>query len=380
MADEAEGRADETLNDEELDRRDRLAFYARRGLSRRETIRQLGIGAVLSTGVVSALAACSGSSSSSASAATAAAASAAAGGRPIKYLDVGFGDVIAWCDQIRDSTKFWGSFFNIEVTHVDGGASPATQLQRFQDAAASEHWDICAVCPVASNSLVSVAQSLIDKGTAVIQQAVDIGKPGEDIGQLTFISQDYVDVGKTLATYLFERIGGKGTAIVTQGVAGTGNVIGRHEGVHEALQQFPDVQLLAEDYTDYSDEQSRQLWDAYVQKYPRIDCAVTLTTGSAALNGTYAALAAAGRASKTLIGANNAEDFACQAVIDGKLAATIRHSSNLLGMWAAVVGAQHMTGVMPTVPKICWMPDQLVFDTSTAQSMIDLQKNELFLV
>lgn len=380
MADEAQGPADVPLSDLDSERESRLSFYERRGLSRRETLKRAGLAAVLSGGVASALAACTGSSTSSASASASAAAGAAKGSKPLRMLDVGFGDVIAWCDQIRDSTKFWGKFFNIEVTHVDGGASPSTQLQRFQDAAQSGHWDICAVTPVASNSLTSVAKSLIDSGTLVIQQAVDIGKPGEDIGQLTFISQDYVDVGKSLASYLFERIGGKGTAIVTQGVAGTGNVIGRHEGVHEALKQFPGIDLLAEDYTDYSDAQNRQIWDAYVQKYPKIDCAVSLTTGSAALNGTYAALNAAGRAKKTLIGSNNAEDFACQAVIDGKLAATIRHSSNLLGMWAAVIGAQHKTGVMPDVPKICWMPDQLVFDNTTAQSMIDLQKNEIFLV
>jgi len=368
-------------DDFELARQDEVASYRRKGMSRRDIIKTMGLSAVLTSGVVGSLAACTGQASSQAAATTTAlAASAAAGsGKPIKLLDIGFGDVIPWCVQIAEATKFWGKFFNIEVTHVDGGADPSTQLKRFQDAAAQGSWDVVNVTPIASNSLAGVAKGLIDKGSSVIQQAVDIGKPGEDIGQLTFISQDYVDVGRSLASNLFSRLGGKGTAIVTQGVAGTGNVMGRHEGVQQALKQFPDIQLLAEDYTDYSDAASRKLWNSYVQKFPTIDCAVTLTTGTAAINGTYAALNAAGRAKKTLIGSNNAEDFACQAVIDGKLAATIRHSSVLLGMWAAVIAGQYKTGAVKNVPKITWMPDQLITDRSTAQSMIYLQQKDVFL-
>lgn len=359
------------VSDQEPERLDELEWREARGMNRRDIIKSMGLAAVLGGGAVT-LAGCSTSSSAQD------ASNASKGGKPIKMLDVGFGDVIPWCVQMANSTKFWGKFFNIEVTHVDGGADPATQLKRFQDAVAQDSYDLVAVTPVASNTLASVAKRLIDKGTPVIQQAVDIGKPGEDIGQLTFISQDYVDVGRSLASNLFERVGGKGTAIVTQGVAGTGNVMGRHQGVQQALKQYPNIELLAEDYTDYSDAASRRLWNSYVQKYPKIDCAVTLTAGSAAINGTYAALKAAGR-TETLIGSNNAEDFACQAVIDGRLAASIRHSSVLLGMWAAVIGAQHKTGVVSNVPKITWMPDPLVTDKSTAESMITLQQQDVFL-
>ena len=151
-------------------------------------------------------------------------------------------------------------------------------------------------------------------------------------------------------------------------------------GAVPALAQFPDMVLLEEAYTDYSDAASKRLWDAYVQKYPDIAVALEMTAGTAALNGAVAALEAAGRTGKTLVGSNNAEDFACQAVIDGKLSATVRHSSVLLGMWAAVIGAQYKTGVVTEVPKTSWMPAQLVNDNSKAKSMLDLQAKGVFLV
>lgn len=288
--------------------------------------------------------------------------------------------MIPWCVQITDTMRFYGERFNVELTHVDGGATPESQVKAFEEAAAREEWDFVAVTPVAPNTLATTARQLIDKGVPVLQLAVDIGKPGEDIGYLTYISQDYQEVGYSLATNLFTRAGGKGNVIVTQGVAGAGNVVGRSEGIHKALEQFPDMVLVEEAFTDYSDAESKRLWDLYVQKYPEIAVALEMTAGTAALNGAVAALDAAGRSGQTLIGSNNAEDFACQAVIDGQLAATVRHSSCLLGMWSAVIGAQYATGVVTQVPKISWMPSQLVDNESKAQSMIDLQASGLYLV
>ncbi len=381
MDDGITGMQPESLSDHELARRDEVSFYQKKGMSRRDIIKTMGLGAVLGTGAIAALAACS--SSGDVAAATAAAtdtATAAAGGKKLKALEVSFGDVIPWCVQITDSMRFYGEKFNVELTHVDGGATPESQVKAFEEAATREAWDFVALTPIAPNSLAPTARALIDKGIPVIQLAVDIGKPGEDIGYLTYISQDYEEAGYSIAADLFAKAGGKGNVIVTQGVAGAGNVVGRSKGVNKALAQFPDMVLLEEAYTDYSDAASKRLWDAYVQKYPDIAVALEMTAGTAALNGAVAALEAAGRTGKTLVGSNNAEDFACQAVIDGKLSATVRHSSVLLGMWAAVIGAQYKTGVVTEVPKTSWMPAQLVNDNSKAKSMLDLQAKGVFLV
>lgn len=365
-------------SDFELARRDEVNFLANKGMSRRGILKRMGIAAVMTPPVVAALSACTGDSKDETEAK--ASSGATGGGQPIKALEVSFGDVIPWCVQITDSMRFWGNMFNVDLTHVDGGATPDSQVKAFEEAANSDDWDLIAVTPVAPNSLATIAKQQIDKGVQVIQQAVDIGKPGEDIGYLTFIQQDYEEVGYSLATDLFTKAGGSGTCIVTQGVAGASNVVGRSRGVHKALEQFPDMQLLTEAFTDYSDAESKRLWDSYVQKYPEITCAVELTAGTAALNGALAALKSAGREGDTLIGTNNAEDFACQAVIDGDISATIRHSSNLLGMWAAVIGAQYINGNNTDIPKDSWMPSQLVSNATQAESMLKLQQNGLNLV
>jgi ribose transport system substrate-binding protein len=364
-------------SDFELERRDQVDYLVSKGMNRRSILRRMGITAVLTPPVLAALSACTGDSESDTADKVQGAAS---GGKTIKMLEVSFGDVIPWCVQITDSMRFWGEMFGVELTHVDGGAAPDAQVKAFEEAANRDDWDLIAVTPIQPNTLANTARQQIDSGVQVIQLAVDIGKPGEDIGYLTFIQQDYEEVGYSLATDLFTKAGGSGTCIVTQGVAGASNVTGRSKGVHKALEQFPGMELLEEAYTDYSDAESKRLWDSYVQKYDQISCAVELTAGTAALNGAVAALTAAGREKDTFVGTNNAEDFACQAVIDGKISATIRHSSNLLGMWAAVIGAQYINGNNTEVPKDSWMPSQLVSNVTQAQSMLDLQQNGLNLV
>ena len=379
MDDSVGGTEPKGPSDFELARQDELGFLVNKGMSRRGILKRMGITAVMTPPVLAALSACTGDSESDV-AAKASSGALAAGGKKIKALEVSFGDVIPWCVQITDSMRFWGNMFGVELTHVDGGATPDSQVKAFQEAASRDDWDLIAVTPVAPNSLASIARQQIDKGVQVIQQAVDIGKPGEDIGYLTFIQQDYEEVGYSLASDLFTKAGGSGTCIVTQGVAGASNVVGRSKGVHRALEQFPGMELLTEAYTDYSDAESKRLWDSYVQKYPEISCAVELTAGTAAINGALAALKSAGREGDTLIGTNNAEDFACQAVIDGDISATIRHSSNLLGMWAAVIGAQYINGSNTDIPKDSWMPSQLVSNVTQAESMLALQQNGLNLV
>jgi ribose transport system substrate-binding protein len=366
--------------DHQLEIDEELNAYKSRGMNRREMIKRAGAGALV-FGVMGGLLDSVGTSVASASTVKDAA-HAVTSGKKLEMLDVGFGDVIPWCDQIRDSTKFWGGLFNVNVTHMDGGAVPATQLARLETIVSSgKKFDFFAVCPIASDTLTVPVKKLIASGSTFIQQVLDVGKPGEDVGYLTFVSCDFVDVGKSLSSYLFEQIGGHGTAIITHGVAGTSNVIDRQKGVEEALKNYPGIEVLAVGYTDYSDAMNKTLWESYCTKYKKIDVAVTFTSGDAALYGTYAALKAAGRAGKTLIGANNAEAFACQAVINGQFAAVIRHSSNLLGMWAATIGAAVGHGVISKkdVPKMSWMPDQLVTNASQARSMIFLQENGLFL-
>lgn len=72
----------ESPSDSEMARREEVGFYLNRGMNRRDIIKTMGLGAILTGGVVAALAACTSSGSADeATAAATAAASAAAGGR-----------------------------------------------------------------------------------------------------------------------------------------------------------------------------------------------------------------------------------------------------------------------------------------------------------
>src|SRR4051794_8446831 len=92
---------DAVVTDQEQERVAEIEWRQAQGMDRRNIMKSMGLAAVLGAGAVGALAGCTSSSSATS------ASKEAKAGKPIKLLDVGFGDVIPWCVQITNSTKFW---------------------------------------------------------------------------------------------------------------------------------------------------------------------------------------------------------------------------------------------------------------------------------
>lgn len=96
---------------------------------------------------------------------------------------------------------------------------------------------------------------------AYAQEAADAGipciiindGPVESEAELCYqINFDTIDQMSTLTEYVCEAIGGKGKIIELRGTAGAEFDNVAHEGVLKALENYPDIEIVAEVYTDWT--------------------------------------------------------------------------------------------------------------------------------
>lgn len=58
--------------------------------------------------------------------------------------------------------------------------------------------------------------------------------------------------GYTMAEYLFEAMGGKGSIVAIDGLLGSTTAVQRHEGLEDALKEYPDIKLLESQPGDWN--------------------------------------------------------------------------------------------------------------------------------
>lgn len=54
------------------------------------------------------------------------------------------------------------------------------------------------------------------------------------------------------AQYVADRLGGKGNVLISRGIAGVPSDTGFYEGMREVLDQYPDIKIVAEVYSEWT--------------------------------------------------------------------------------------------------------------------------------
>ncbi|WP_435122096.1 substrate-binding domain-containing protein [Amycolatopsis thermoflava] len=292
--------------------------------------------------------------------------------KTLNVLSSSYGNVIPWTTQGYASQKFWANQFNVNLTQLDPGGDPGKQLSQIQDAAAKK-WDLVVLNGIIQGNLSTAAQRFIDAGTPVISYLSDVALETKPVdGLLTTIEADHYQMGFDMTTKLCNALKGKGKGkiIETQGIAGGSNVIDRHRGFADAVKAFPDIEVLASDYGNFTTDKSQALWQSYVTKYPVIDGAFCHNEDMAF--GAFNALKAANRQDKTLLTGVDGTVRGCQAVLNGQLFATVRHAASQIYAWPVIVGAMHVRKLVGEIPSKVIVNSPIV-DKTNADSVIFLQ-------
>ena len=286
----------------------------------------------------------------------AAAQGGASAGHSRRRLRAAFSNIglqVTWCAQGKEAAEYWGRLFNVDVTWFDPELSAAKQLALVEEIA-SEKWDFVAIQAVDIDTITAPVVRMIEAGIPVIDMDTLIA-PLDQIDVLTFLAPDNEFMGAAVTQALVDAIGGQGTIIMTQGALGHTGAQGRAKGFQSVIDKFPGVEVLATDPADWDVAKTAQLWERYLNTFPKIDAAFFHNDDMALAAASV--MKAHGRTG-ILIGGVDAMPPAIQAVVEGRMHATVRNSSCRIHGGAIVAGVTAARGPNTGLP----IPKQIVID------------------
>ncbi|MGO9235784.1 sugar ABC transporter substrate-binding protein [Rhodoblastus sp.] len=290
--------------------------------------------------------------------------------KPLKAAFSNAGLQATWCAQGKQAAEFWGKLFNVDVTWFDGALSSTKQRAAIDDMA-SQKWDFVAMQAFGIGTLTDPVNKMIDAGVPVIDMDTLIA-PLDTINVHAFLAPDNEFMGAAVTQALMDAIGGKGKVVMTQGALGHTGAQGRARGFHSVLKSYPNVEVLDEQPGDWDVTKVARIWETLLTKYPQIDAAFFHNDDMALA--AYNVMKQHNR-TEIKIGGVDAMPPALDAVLDGRMLATVRNPSCrihggaiIAGVSAAVGGEKTGEGgipknvitdgpviTKPNAPGIMWM-------------------------
>jgi ribose transport system substrate-binding protein len=217
--------------------------------------------AVFACAVLMALAGCSGKSEK--------VATPAAGGQQEKTIGMSFpaadhGWLGAIIKNAEDEAKAQGIKYIITTA-----GDPNKQTNDVEDLI-SKKVDAIVMLPIESAAMTPVAKKVKEAGIPLI--IVDREIESDDFTAL--VKGDNKGIGLGAGKYLAEKLGGKGKIVEIIGVPSSVTTL-RSEGFREAIQSYPDMQIIVSQAGDFQKEKSLNVMQNILQSQPQIDAVYT---------------------------------------------------------------------------------------------------------
>lgn len=293
---------------------------------------------------------------------------------PLKAAFSNAGLQATWCAQGKQAAEFWGKLFNVEVTWFDGELSAPKQRAAI-DNMATQDWDFVAIQAFGIGTLTDPVNKMIDRGIPVLDMDTLIA-PLEEINVHSFLAPDNEFMGASVTQALVDAIGGEGTMVMTQGALGHTGAQGRARGFFSVVEKYPGIEVLDEQPADWDVTKASRIWDSLLTKHPNISAAFFHNDDMALA--AYNVMQARGR-TDILIGGVDAMPPAVEAVLDGRMYATVRNPSCRIHGGSIVAGvAAVLTGEKTGegIPKHI-VTDGPVVTQANAPGMLWMQKHFL---
>ena len=152
-----------------------------------------------------------------------------------------------WREQMICSIKAEAAASGLveKVVVVNRNGGPTEQIADLENLI-SQGVDAIILNPTDREGLNATLESAIAQGIVVV--AVDQAVTAEGAYVVTNDQTAYARVG---AEWLFEKLGGKGNVAEMRGIDGVPADTDRHTGFQEALEKYPDIEVVAETFTNW---------------------------------------------------------------------------------------------------------------------------------
>jgi ribose transport system substrate-binding protein len=214
----------------------------------------------------------------------------------------------------------------VKVTIYDAGgyANLARQIQQIEDATAAKV-DAIILVAVSQTGPIPAVEDAVKAGIPVI----NVNVMCDSTKIIARVRSDDTEIGRMAGEFLAKKLNYKGNIVMLPGRAGASVVMMRAQGFKEALKKFPNMKLLAEQYSDMTRAVGMNIMEDMLQAHGQ------------AINGVYCVGEHLGMgAVQTLDAAKRRDVIVCavdfskdleKALRDGKIAATITQQTILMG-------------------------------------------------
>lgn len=188
---------------------------------------------------------------------------------PWKIANLSQGPTNAWALMLDGHSEYaikekYKSLFS-DYWLADGQGNAAVQVSAMESLLTQKP-DVIIATPLGA-ALKGPLERAWDQGIPVIQMQM----PYLTDKFLSYVNGDNYLNGATLATWLAERLGGKGKIVMSSGIAGVDTAEQRLLGAKDAFAKYPDIEVLAHAYHNWSFTEGKKGFEAWVAAYPQID-------------------------------------------------------------------------------------------------------------
>lgn len=172
----------------------------------------------------------------------------------------------------------------------------------------------------------------------------------------TFIGSDNYDGGKLAGAFVAEKLGGKGSVAVLEGIPGHETGDARLRGFREVVATFPGLKIVASQPANWERDQGFNVFQNILQARPEIQglfaCSDLMALGA------VEAIAAAGKTGKIVVVGFDAQPEARAAIAKGTMGATVAQFSARMGATAVEYAVKHLRG--EKIPEFTPVPIELI--------------------
>jgi inositol transport system substrate-binding protein len=218
-------------------------------------------------------------------------------------------------DGMKEEAK---KYPNITFVFVDGKFDSSIQMGQAENFIAQK---VDALIYIPGDSAAS--KNLVDKVVAANIPIIGVNTaPAEPDKLTTYAGSDSIESGRILMNGLAEAMGKKGSVFELQGFMGHEPQILRHQGIMEALKNYPDITYVGQDTGEWSRDKAMQAMENVLNSDLKGKFTAVVCHNDEMAIGAMKALEAAG-VKDVLVAGIDANPEALKYVKEGKLALTV---------------------------------------------------------
>jgi ribose transport system substrate-binding protein len=238
-----------------------------------------------------------------------------------------------------------------KIVRTDANDSPDKQTSDIQDLIA-RGVDGIIVAATSEDALNPVIESAMGQNIPIIIQERDVTTDQ----YVTWVNIKTREIGTGQASGAADILGGSGNVVLLEGFAGNGAAEEARKGHEQTLAQFPNIKILATEYSSWSREDGKSIMENWLQAFPQIDAIIA--DSGIQQQGAYEAVQAAGRLDEVKAWTGDELQGWLREVVDKKIPGVMVNRALQFGAFAVDSLANILAG--NPVPHIWFDPVAVV--------------------